>query len=198
MKKFIWGVLGVMIIMSNAVAAEKILPQPEQNGGMPIMDALRQRRSGKSFAKKDIDEQTLSNILWAAYGVNDDAGRRTIPTAMNKKELDVYVADANGVWLYDAEGNKLKQISDKNILEIFNTQDYMADAPAVLIYTADKECKYGDMHAGSAYQNVSLYTTSAGMHNVVRGMFDKEKTVQAINLPESQRVIITQAIGWKK
>lgn len=198
MRKYIWGVLCAMMMTSNATAIEKSLPKPEQTGGMPVMEALRQRKSGKSFAQKDIDEQTLSNILWAAYGVNRDSGERTIPTAMNKKELEIYIADAGGVWLYKAEENKLQQISDENILEIFNTQDYMANAPVVLIYVTDKDCRYGDMHAGSAYQNVGLYAASAGMHNVVRGFFDKEKTAQAINLPKNRRVIISQAIGWGK
>ena len=103
MRKFIWGVLCAMMMMtSNAAAVEKNLPEPDKNGGMPLMEALNSRRSGKSFEAKAVDEQTLSNILWAAYGVNDGEGRRTIPTAMNKKELNVYVADAGGVWLYEA------------------------------------------------------------------------------------------------
>lgn len=198
MQKFIWGVLSVMIIMSNAVAAEKILPQPQKDGGMPLMQALSQRRSIKSFGTKAVDDQTLSNILWAAFGVNDKAGRRTIPTAKNLKDLDVYVADANGVWLYDADNNKLVQVSDKNILELFNTQDYMDAAPLELIFAGDENDKYLDMHAGSAYQNVGLYAASAGLHNVVRGMFDAQKTAEAINLPAGKKVVITQAVGWGK
>ena len=198
MKKFILGVLVAMITVNSAQALDKQLPQPDKNGGMPLMEALQQRRSGKFFVNKDIDDKTLSNILWAAYGTNDNEGRRTIPTAMNQKELEIYVADKNGVWLYDADNNSLQQISAENILKAFSSQEYMETAPLVLIYTGDKESNYVEMHAGSAYQNVGLYAASAGLNAVVRGYFDKEQVAKLIKLPENKKVIITQAIGWGK
>ena len=198
MKKFILGVLVAMITTNSAQALDKQLPQPDKNGGMPLMEVLQQRRSGKFFVNKDIDDKTLSNILWAAYGTNDNEGRRTIPTAMNQKELEIYVADKNGVWLYDADNNSLQQISAENILKAFSSQDYMENAPLVLIYTGNNESNYVEMHAGSAYQNVGLYTVSAGLNNVVRGYFDKEQIAKLIKLPENKKVIITQAIGWGK
>lgn len=198
MKKFILGVLVAMITTNSAQALNKQLPQPDKNGGMPLMEVLQQRRSGKFFVNKDIDDKTLSNILWAAYGTNDNEGRRTIPTAMNQKELEIYVADKNGVWLYDADNNSLQQISAENILKAFSSQDYMENAPLVLIYTGDKESNYVEMHAGSAYQNVGLYAASAGLNAVVRGYFDKEQVAKLIKLPENKKVIITQAIGWGK
>lgn len=198
MKKFILGVLVAMITTNSAQALDKQLPQPDKNGGMPLMEVLQQRRSGKFFVNKDIDDKTLSNILWAAYGTNDNEGRRTIPTAMNQKELEIYVADKNGVWLYDADNNSLQQISAENILKAFSSQDYMENAPLVLIYTGNKESNYVEMHAGSAYQNVGLYAASAGLNAVVRGYFDKEQVAKLIKLPEDKKVIITQAIGWGK
>lgn len=198
MKKFILGVLVAMITVNSAQALDKQLPQPDKNGGMPLMEALQQRRSGKFFVNKDIDDKTLSNILWAAYGTNDNEGRRTIPTAMNQKELEIYVADKNGVWLYDADNNSLQQISAENILKAFSSQEYMENAPLVLIYTGNNESNYVEMHAGSAYQNVGLYAASAGLNAVVHGYFDKEQVAKLIKLPENKKVIITQAIGWGK
>ena len=198
MKKFILGVLVAMITVNSAQALDKQLPQPDKNGGMPLMEALQQRRSGKFFVNKDVDDKTLSNILWAAYGTNDNEGRRTIPTAMNQKELEIYVADKNGVWLYDADNNSLQQISAENILKAFSSQEYMETAPLVLIYTGNNESNYVEMHAGSAYQNVGLYAASAGLNAVVRGYFDKEQVAKLIKLPENKKVIITQAIGWGK
>ena len=198
MKKFILGVLVAMITINSAQALDKQLPQPDKNGGMPLMEALQQRRSGKFFVNKDINDKTLSNILWAAYGTNDNERRRTIPTAMNQKELEIYVADKNGVWLYDADNNSLQQISAENILKAFSSQEYMENAPLVLIYTGNNESNYVEMHAGSAYQNVGLYAASAGLNAVVRGYFDKEQVAKLIKLPENKKVIITQAIGWGK
>ena len=198
MNKFILGVLVAMITVNSAQALDKQLPQPDKNGGMPLMEALQQRRSGKFFVNKDINDKTLSNILWAAYGTNDNEGRRTIPTAMNQKELEIYVADKNGVWLYDADNNSLQQTSAENILKVFSSQEYMENAPLVLIYTGNNESNYVEMHAGSAYQNVGLYAASAGLNAVVRGYFDKEQVAKLIKLPENKKVIITQAIGWGK
>ena len=117
---------------------------------------------------------------------------------MNQKELEIYIADKNGVWVYDADNNALQQISDENILKAFSSQEYMENAPLVLIYTGNKESNYVEMHAGSAYQNVGLYAASAGLNNVVRGYFDKEQVAKLIKLPENKKVIITQAIGWGK
>ena len=198
MKKFILGVLVAMITVNSAQALDKHLPQPDKNGGMPLMEALQQRRSGKFFVNKDINDKTLSNILWAAYGTNDNEGHRTIPTAMNQKELEIYAADKKGVWLYNADNNSLQQISDENILKAFSSQDYMENAPLVLIYTGNKESDYVELHAGSAYQNVGLYAASTGLNAVVRGYFDKEQVAKLIKLPENKKVIITQAIGWGK
>ena len=199
MKKFILGVLSAMMIMNNAAATEKVLPQPQKEGGMPLMQAFNQRRAIRSFDKqKPVDEQTLSNLLWAAYGISGEEGRRTIPTAKNERDLEVYVADGSGAWLYDAENNKLIQITDKDISEFFNWQDYVADATLELVYVGSKDGKFADMHAGSAYQNVGLYATSVGLHNVVRAWVDADGIAKALKLPADKRVIITQAVGWGK
>ena len=199
MKKFILGVLSAMIIMNNAAAEEKILPQPQTEGGIPLMQAFNQRRAVRSFDKqKPIDEQTLSNLLWAAYGISGEEGRRTIPTAKNEKDLEVYVADRNGAWLYDAENNKLIQVTDKDISKYFTLQDYVADAALELIFVGSKDGKFADMHAGSAYQNAGLYAASVGLNNVVRAWVEVDNIAKALNLPADKRVIITQAFGWGK
>ncbi len=78
-----------MTIIHNGTAAEHKLPTPERGGGMPLMQALNERRSVKEFDNRQIDDQTLSEILWAAYGVNRSGGLRTIPTAMNQDRKSV-------------------------------------------------------------------------------------------------------------
>ncbi len=185
---------------SSVFAAEIVLPNPEKTGGMPLMEALNSRHSQRAFSSEDLDNQTLSNLLWAAYGVNSEKGTRTIPTAKNRKDLAVYVAKKDGVWLYNADNNTLEQVSEENIIPLFNNkehpQKYMDNVPVVLLYTGSTEKNdYAIMHAGSAYQNVGLYAASFGLANVVRGYMDKDAVAKAINLPEGQRVIISQAIG---
>ena len=141
----------------------------------------------------------LENAKFRAvtYGVNRSGGLRTIPTAMNQKDLEIYVAKADGIWQYNAISHTLKQIGTDNILPLFQTQDYMKNVPLVLIYTGSKDEDYPAMHAGSAYQNVGLYAASRGLGAVVRGYFDKEAVAKALNLPNSEAVIISQAIGWE-
>ena len=108
MKKTILGVFTAMAIINNVSAAEQKLPDPNREGGMPLMQALNERHSVKQFGDKAIDDQTLSDLLWAAYGVNRSGGLRTIPTAMNQKDLEIYVAKADGIWQYNAISHTLK------------------------------------------------------------------------------------------
>ncbi|MBO4644565.1 MAG: nitroreductase family protein [Alphaproteobacteria bacterium] len=200
MKKFFILSLFIGLIASNAQALEVIkLPKPQIDTKATLYDALKNRKSVRTYEKKDLDMQTLSNILWVAYGVNRDDGRRTIPTARNAKDLSVYVANKDGVWLYKADENELKQMTAENIMYAFGTQSFMKDVPVVLIYAgSDKDHNFSVMHAGSAYQNVELYAGVTDLGCVVRAMFDKEAVTKAIQLPAGQRVIVTQAIGYEK
>lgn len=189
-----------MTAVSNARALEIIeLPEPQIDKNVTLYDALKNRKSVRTYEKKEVDMQTLSNILWVAYGVNRDDGRRTIPTARNAKDLSVYVADQKGVWLYNADRNELKQITADNIMYAFGSQSFMKDVPVVLIYAgSDKDHNFSVMHAGSAYQNVELYAGVTDLGCVVRAMFDKEAVAKAVQLPAGQRIIVTQAIGYEK
>ena len=190
--------IALLSCVSTAVLAEDIhLPEPNKTGKTTLMQALEDRHSDREFIDRDVDESTLATILWAAYGVNREDGKRTIPTAMDKKDLAVYVFNKDGIWLYEADNNLLKQISDQNQLGLFQKQDYMQTVPVVLVYTGST-ADYAAMHAGSAYQNVELFAAANGMASIVRGFFDQEKVREALNLPEGQRVIISQAIGWKQ
>ena len=200
MFKIIGLTTSIVLLAGSAFAADIVLPEPEKTGGVPLLDAMNNRHSQRAFNGEDLDNQTLSNVLWAAYGVNSTRGTRTIPTALNQKDLSVYVAKKNGVWLYNADKNVLEQTSEENIIPLFNNperpQKYMDNVPVVLLYTGSKgEHDYSVMHAGSAYQNVGLYAASFGLANVVRGYMDREAIAKVLKLPDNQRVIISQAIG---
>ena len=182
---------------TSALAADIKLPAPEKTNNTTLIQALENRHSDREFSDRVVDNQTLSNILWAAYGVNKAEDKRTIPTALNKRDLNIYVFNKEGIWLYDATSNSLKQQSAENHLKLFQLQDYMAPVSTVLVYTGSTE-DYAAMHAGSAYQNVELYTAANDMASIVRGYFEREKVQEVLNLPDGQRVIISQAIGWNK
>lgn len=173
------------------------LPSPDKSNKTSLITALENRKSDRNFSDKEIDNQTLSNILWVAYGVNRSDGKRTIPTAKNNLDLDIYIFNKKGIFLYDAINNLLIEKSKKNYLNLFNLQDYMKNVSTILVYVGSNE-DYSLMHAGSSYQNVELFTAANNMASIVRGYYNREKVTVALNLPKNKRVLITQAIGYKK
>ena len=198
MLKLIYGVIAMTFMFHPAFAEElktQTLPSPILSGGKPLMETIALRKSERTFSNKEIDTQTLSNILWSAWGISHD-GKRTIPTSMNKQNLKVYVIKSDGVWLYNAHNNSLEAISSKDIRPLFATQDFVKTAPLTLLYTGTDE-KNSPLHAGSAYQNVGLYCASQGLNNVVRGYFDHEQVEKSLNFPQEEKAIISQTIGWK-
>ncbi len=196
MKKKLMMALGLVqgLAAFDATAADILkLPEPQKDGGIPLMEAITRRKTTREFSAKKIDDQMLSDILYAAWGISHD-GKRTIPTARNLQDMQVYVVKADGTFLYDGESNTLNPVSDKDLRSYFNKQEFMSDAPLTLLFTG-KDPKYAPMHAGSAYQNVALYTAGCGLNNVVRGMFDKEGIAQELGIP-AEEVLISQTIGW--
>ncbi|MGN1078669.1 MAG: nitroreductase family protein [Alphaproteobacteria bacterium] len=185
-----------MLFAQNVYALEtKPLPEPQTNGGKPLMEALKDRKTSRSFSDKPLEAQVLSDMLWAAFGVNRPAeGKRTAPTAMNKQNIDVYVLDAAGVWRYEAKENVLILVLEKDLRPVMESQPFAAEAPVTLLYVAENDVTSG-MHAGSLYQNVGLFCASAGLHNVVRRM-DKDRLTQALPLPAGKEVIVSQSVGY--
>lgn len=210
--KFAWIVvlLSVLIIplLSCAEEIKEIkLPPPKTEGGRPLMEVLKDRRSIRSFSNKDLSAQELSNLLWAAFGVNrPEEGKRTAPSAMNKQEIDIYVAKKDGLYLYDASKNILIKILDEDIREATGGQDFVKYAPINLVYVADysrmgdssPESKdfYSAANTGFISQNVYLYCTSEGLGTVVRGWVDRDKLLEVMKLKPSQKIILAQTVGY--
>lgn len=195
LKKLCLLLVGLTGLAAAAHAEEAIkqLPVPAKEGGMPLMEAITGRKTTREFSAKAIDDQTLSDILYAAWGISHD-GKHTIPTSQNKQNLNVYVVDAGGVWLYDPSQNQLKQVKTEDIRPLFATQDFMKDAPLTLVFTGT-DAENSPLHAGSAYQNVGLYAASRGLNNVVRAYFDHKAVAKAMGLAEDE-VIVSQTVGW--
>lgn len=188
--------LSVLFVAQNVYALEtKQLPAPRTDGGKPLMEALKERKTSRSFSDRPLEEQVLSDMLWAAFGINRPAeGKRTAPTALNKQNIDIYVLDAAGVWRYDAKTNTLAAVMQKDLRPVMDSQPFAAKAPVTLLYVAENDVTSG-MHVGSLYQNVGLFCASAGLNNVVRRM-DKDKLTQALSLPAGKEVIVSQSVGY--
>jgi SagB-type dehydrogenase family enzyme len=203
--------LGLSIFVSSVLADQQAqvikLPQPRASGGKPLMQVLKQRITTREFSAKELDLQTLSDLLWAGFGVSRSDGKRTAPSARNMQEIDIYIAKADGLFRYDALQNSLELISARDIREYTGKQDFVKSAPANLIYVADmskmkgmKEQQdfYSAIDTGFIAENVYLFCASADLATVVRGLFDQETLARAMMLKESQKIIITQTIGYPK
>ncbi len=183
------------------------LLEPETEGGKPLMQVLQERKTSRAFSRREIPLQTLSNLLWAAFGINrPESGKRTAPSANNWQEFDIYVAMEKGVYLYDAQENLLRPIMPGNIHTLTGKQDYVKDAPINLIFVADytrmgnasAQAKdfYSACDVGFISQNVYLFCTSEGLATVVRGWLDKDKLAKKMQLKAEQKIILCQTVGY--
>ena len=187
--------MGMLCTDAGQASEIKKLPTPVISGGMPVMDAINKRASGRLYDKsRPVDDQTLSEILWVAWGMNT-GGKRTIATARNQQNMKLYVLTPEAVWFYNAPENQLEKVLDKNLIPLTATQEFVNDAPVHLLFAA-KDDKWGRCHVGSAYQNVYLYATSKGLATVIRGLIDAEALTNELGLTDGEKVIAHQTVGW--
>ncbi|MDD5677253.1 MAG: SagB/ThcOx family dehydrogenase [Kiritimatiellae bacterium] len=199
-----WGLLAGAAEPLKPVA----LPAPQMDKGRPLMQVLHDRQSRRDISPdKNLSLQELSNLLWAACGINrTDSGKRTAPTASNRQEIDVYVATADGVFLYDFKGHRLESVMQEDVRKMAGKQAFIHTAPVVLIFVADEErmggrsgidkAFYSATDTGFVSQNVYLYCASEGLATVVIGMVDKPALAAKIKLRPEQKVILTQPVGY--
>ena len=208
MKKVVVGVL-VLAAAALAGAPEPIaLPKPQIRGGMPLMQALNQRRSGREFSAEKLSPQTLSNLLWAAFGVNRADGRRTAPSANNRQTIDIYVVTAEAAYLYNAKDQRLEPVATGDFRAATGNQDFVSQAPVNLVYVADyakmantpaeNQALYAGAETGFIAQNVYLYCASDGLATVVRAMVDRSATAKALALRPDQKITLAQTVGHPK
>ncbi len=192
MKKFL---LITTLCFTLSAQAETInLPAPDKTSGATLVEALQKRQSAREFSPQKLSEQTLSDVLFAAYGITHD-GKHTIPTARNKHNLTIYVLVPTGTYLYQPQTQTLESVNHTDLRPITATQDYVKEAPVILVYAGEKEASL-PLHAGSAYQNVGLYAAVNGLNNIVRTGLDMDKLGAAIGLPETHAVVATQVLGY--
>ena len=210
MKLIVTQILSFMFIFAfTACGQEKTiqLPEPKKTGGMPLMEALANRTTSRAYSPKELDLQTLSNLLWAANGINrPESGLKTAPSAVNWQEIDIYVSLQKGVYLYNAKENRLELYMKGDIREATGRQSFVKDVPVNLIYVADftrmgdrtDEVKHWYSAADAAFiaQNVYLFCASEGLATVVRGAVDKEELKKVMKLPDHMHVVMGQSVGY--
>lgn len=195
-------------ILVGAQETEMVkLPAPQMTGGRPLLDCLRARQSSRDFAPDRIPPQVLSNLLWAADGINrPDSGKRTAPSAVNWQDIEIFVSTAEGLFLYLPKEHALKRILARDVRGSMGTQDFVENVPVNLIYVSDyskmargtDEDKrfYSGAHTGFVSQNVYLFCASEGLATVVRGLIDREAMAATMMLRPEQHITLAQSIGY--
>ncbi|HUJ19064.1 MAG TPA: SagB/ThcOx family dehydrogenase [Nitrospirota bacterium] len=205
------AIVTILFIAAVAPAGEARkavpLPEPQMQGGRPLMQVLKDRSSGRSFSPEKLPLQVLSNLLWAAFGINrPESGHRTAPSARNWQEIDIYVATADGLYLYEPKEHLLRQVLSEDIRAMTGTQAFVREAPINLVYVADQARmsgaspedgeRYAAADTGFIAENVYLFCASERLATVVRGSVDRAGLARTMKLRPEQRIMLAQTIGY--
>ena len=213
-------VIGLFFFMgANFASAQETevikLPPPQTDGGKPLMQALKLRKSTRGNYGPDtkLSMQVISNLLWAAAGVNRPNGMLTAPSAINWQNIDIYVTTEDGLFLYDAAQHALKVLGKEDVRAVSGKQDFVKSAPLNLIYVADfAKAKGFDgkgetlptaevwsfAGTGAIGQNVYLFCASEGLACILRAMVDREAITKTLKLRPDQKVMLAQTVAHFK
>ena len=200
--------IGSTITFSQELESINLLP-PQTEIGKPLMQVLKERNSYREFSSENLPLQILSDMLWAAWGINRPAsGKRTAPSMGNRQTIDVYVATTDGLYLYDAKLNILTSVLEKDIRAAIGRQSFVKEAPVNLIFVADytrmgersDEQKSFLSAADTGYisQNVYLYCASEGLATVVYHSINRSALEKEMGLRPDQKITLAQSVGYPK
>lgn len=182
------------------------LPPAQLVGGLPVMEALARRQSQREFDPAPLAPQQLSDLLWAAAGINRPAlGGRTAPSAMNSQEVLVYAALPQGLYRYEPAAHRLQLVIARDVRVVTGYQDFVDSAPLDLVYVADhtrmklvpaaQREAYAYAAAGAMAQSVYLCCASAGLGTVIRAWFDRRALGEAMALGTDLQLLLAQTVG---
>jgi len=188
------------------------LTKPGLKKGIPVMEALNLRRTIRDIKPDELSLENLSEILWAANGVNREDGKRTAPSACDKKMTDVYAVFANGIYQYSAQTHELIPVAEGDFRKLTAVHEFAFSAPLNLIFAADldkmekmprqepeeNKILYAHVEAGHQAENVHLYCASEGLGATVRIIIPREELTKAMNLKPNQIIVLAQTIGYPK
>lgn len=200
----------VLLTTCSCISAQEVRSLPQPTTGevkMTLMDALKQRSSEREYdATRAIDDQTLSNVLWAACGISrPESGKITAASAMNAQDILVYVCTAQGAWLWQPKENALQKVCDQDLRKaVAGRQEFAAAAPVSLVLVSDlgkfggrgSGETFGCMDAGYVSQNIYLACTALGLKTVARASMMKDELAEGLKLSENQVLMLNHPIGY--
>ena len=214
MFKFAVRLVTTLIVISFCLLSqtrEKIkLNRPDLDRELNVMQALKLRKSTREFNPEELSLQDLSDLLWAANGVNRPAeGKRTAPSSMNSQDIDIYVFTKDAVYLYNAFEHQLEKIINGDYRkEVAGRQQRMANAPVFLVLVSDlsrfpqgdekRKMLIGAMGTGIVSQNISIFCASRNLATVPRTTMDKESLRKILKLKDSQVLMLNHPVSYMK
>lgn len=203
------GGIALTVMQGTAAQAQQVvqLPPPQTDGGKPLMQALKLRRTSRQYAERALPPQVLSNLLWAACGINQpETGLRTVPSWRNRQQINLYLVMADGVWIYDVKGHRLVLHMKGDLRgETTTEQPFVKTAPVNIVYVADsgkleenKENLLVAAVADSAMiaQNIYLFCASEGLATVIRGLVPRVELAKRLKLSPTQNIYLAQSVGY--
>jgi len=199
----------LILIFSNLIAQDTIitLPKPKLDETKSLVFALENRKSTREFLDSTISPQIISNLLWAANGINrQEDTMRTAPSVMNWQEVELVIVKSDGAYIYQPETNSLKLLNKNDVRADMGLHKFFSNASIVLIYVGnyekmgsmDEEYKeyFSNIDAAFVSQNAYLYCASENLATVIIGTIDKVKIQEKLKLPDTYKVIMSQPIGY--
>lgn len=205
-----------LLTASTGMAAQDVvnLPKPDMKAkSMSVVEALRTRHSVREYATTRLTNQQLSNLCWAACGVSRDNDHRTAPSALNKKEIRLYVFTEKAVYEYEPVANRLNVKAKGDCRSLMAggkagfKQVFAQEAPVSLLMVIDLErfgqqseqaIRMGCVDAGNVSENINLYCQSVGLATVPRATMDTEGIRALLKLSDKQIPIMNNPVGWPK
>ncbi|MBQ7493587.1 MAG: SagB/ThcOx family dehydrogenase [Selenomonadaceae bacterium] len=215
MKKFLPALAMALFVATTSCAAQgdMILPPPNMNDKLSVMDALNQRQSSRNFVDKNLSPAQLSKILWAANGINRADGKRTVPAAIGIYSVEVYAVTKEGIYFYDVESHKLKLIAEGDHRATTTTgQSFVSKAAVNLVYVEtpavwesarrtpprDSQIAFANITVGAMIQSVALAAQTEGLGNCVRGSINRDEFKKVANLSAEKNILLAQSVGYVK
>ncbi|OJV20839.1 MAG: hypothetical protein BGO30_05865 [Bacteroidetes bacterium 41-46] len=200
---------GSLLFSGSTLAQTIVLNKPNLEREGNLMKALSQRASAREFDSTPLSIQDLSDLLWAANGVNRvESGKRTAPSAINAQDIDIYVFDSNGVYLYNAQKHILEGVVNGDYRKIISNQDKDPYPALILLLVSDisrftraddsLKTEWAAMDAGIVSQNIMLFCSSAGMESRPRAFMKKSEINELLQLGTTKLPMLNIPVSYKK
>lgn len=206
MKKLLLMLSLSIFSFSMADAQDINFPEPDRDGGMPLMKTLNQRHTSREFAPTELSPELMGNLFWAACGTTRGT-YRTAPSAVNWQEVRAYAVTKDGIYLYHEQDHYLEKLIDGDYREFTGTQSFVKDAPLTIVLVADysrmrremtdeDRLKYSWADAAYISQNIYLFCASENLNTGVRALVDRDVLREKMQLPETHRIVFAQSVGY--